>query len=180
MEEAESSMTESTTSPDILKKKALESVIKKANAGDQNALRVLRKFLDQQPQIWDEVGDVAKIAEKAWITLIANGDSLVQESLQKKLSALKQEILGNSDHIFGQLLADVIRATWLEMHYLMSVDADATNRTAGQSTLMIKRLESAQRRYTSAIKQYCQIKKLLPGEHRQPDLRIFSPQQDRA
>ncbi|HAH47570.1 MAG TPA: hypothetical protein DCM07_22450 [Planctomycetaceae bacterium] len=173
-------MTESTNPPDILKKKALESVIKKANAGDQNALRLLRKFLDLQPQIWNEVGDVAKIAEKAWITLITNGDSLIQESLQKKLAVLNQEILGDSDHIFGQMLADVIRATWLETHYLMSIDADATNRTACQSTLMIKRLESAQRRYTSAIKQYCQIKKLLPIEHRKPDLRIFRPQQERA
>ncbi|QDU01958.1 hypothetical protein V6x_16410 [Gimesia chilikensis] len=173
-------MTEPTRTPGKLEKKALESVIIKANAGNLDALRLLRKFLDQQPQIWDEVGDVAKIAEKAWITLIANGDTLIQESLQKKLAALKQEIQGDSDHILGQMLADVIRATWLEMHYLMSVDADATNRTAGQSTLMIKRLESAQRRYTSAIKQYCQIKKLLPGEHRQPDLRIFRPQQDRA
>ncbi|QDT21394.1 hypothetical protein [Gimesia chilikensis] len=173
-------MTEPTRTPGELEKKALESVINKANAGNLDALRLLRKFLDQQPQIWDEVGDVAKIAEKAWITLIANGDSLVKESLQKKLAALKQEILGDSDHILGKMLADVIRATWLEMHYLMSVDADATNRTAGQSTLMLKRLESAQRRYTSAIKQYCQIKKMLPGEHLQPDLRIYRPQQDRA
>lgn len=51
--------------------------------------------------------------------------------VKRKLAALNREILGDSDHIFDQMLADVIRATWLEMHYLMSVDADATNRTAG-------------------------------------------------
>lgn len=173
-------MTEQTKTPSTAEKEALESVIKKANAGDQKALSILRIYLDRQPQIWNEIGDIAKIAEKAWITLIANGNTLAQESLKKKLVAFKQEILGDSTHIFDQMLADVIRATWLEMHYLMSVDADATNRTTGQSTLMMKRLESAQRRHTSAIKQYCQIKKLLPSENRQPDLRIFKPRQDSA
>ncbi|QDU53099.1 hypothetical protein [Gimesia panareensis] len=173
-------MTEQSKPPFKTKQEALDSVIKKANAGNQRALSTLRKFLDQEPQIWNEVGDIAKIAETAWIKLIAKGDTLAQESLKRKLAALHQEILGDSDHIFDQMMADVIRATWLEMHYLMSVDADATNRTAGQSTLMVKRLESAQRRHMTAIKQYCQIKKMLPGENRQPDLRIFRPREDRA
>lgn len=34
--------------------------------------------------------------------------------------------------------------------------------------------------WTATIKQYCQIKKLLPSESCQPDLRIFRPQQDYA
>ncbi|MEQ8856825.1 hypothetical protein [Gimesia sp.] len=173
-------MTEQTKLPSKAEQEDLNLVIKKANAGDRKALSKLRKFLDQQPQIWNEVGDIAKIAETAWIKLIAKGDTLAQESLKRKLAALNQEILGDTDHIFDQMLADVIRATWLEMHYLMSVDADATSRTAGQSALMMKRLESAQRRHLTAIKQYCQIKKLLPGENRQPDLRIFKPRQDYA
>lgn len=173
-------MTEQSKPPFETEQEALESVIKKANAGDQQALTLLRKFLDQKPQIWNEVGDISKIAETAWIKLIAKGDTLTQESLKRKLAALHQKILGDTDHIFDQMMADVIRATWLEMHYLMSVDADATNRTAGQSTLMMRRLESAQRRHVTAIKQYCQIKKLLPGENRQPDLRIFRPRQDYA
>lgn len=54
------------------------------------------------------------------------------------------------------------------------------SRIAGQSALMMRRLESAKRRFTMAGKQYCQIKKLLPGENRQPDLRIFRPRQDYA
>ncbi|QDU09621.1 hypothetical protein [Gimesia aquarii] len=173
-------MTEQTKTPSKAEQEALESVIKKANSGDQRALGKLRIFLDQQPQIWNEVGNIAKIAEKAWITLIAKGNTLAQEALKKKLAALNQEILGDSNHIFDQMLADVIRATWLEMHYLMSVDADATNRTAGQSTLMMKRLESAQRRHLLAIKQYCQIKKLLSGENQQSDLKILKHRQDSA
>lgn len=180
MEETENIMTQQTKLPSKADQEALNLVIKKANAGDRKALSTLRKFLDQQPQIWNEVGDITKIAERAWVKLIAKGDTLAEESLKKKLAALNQEILGDSDHIFDQMMADVIRATWLEMHYLVSVDADATNRTAGQCALMMKRLESAQRRHMTAIKHYCQIKKLLPGENRQPDLRIFKPRQDFA
>lgn len=173
-------MNEQTKTPSMIEKKALESVIKKANGGDQNALKTLRKFLDLQPQMWNKIGDVTKIAEQAWITLIGNGNSLVQESIKLKLDELKQQFQGGSTHIFDQLMVDVIVATWLELHYLQSVNADVINRTAGQSTLMLKRLESAQRRHTNALKQYYQIKKLLPNEHSQPDLRIFQPQKDRA
>ncbi|WP_417377878.1 hypothetical protein [Gimesia sp.] len=96
------------------------------------------------------------------------------------MAALKQDILGDSNHIFDQILADVIRATWLEMHYLMSVDVDATNRTAGQSALMMKHLESTQRRLTSAIKQHCHIKKMMSCENQLPDLRFFRTQQNSA
>jgi hypothetical protein len=159
---------------------ALNILIRKANQGPPEAIRELQQFLDERPQIWNKIGDVAKISESAWITLIANGDCMLKESLKKKLAVLKDEILDGSTHIFDQMLAEVIQSTWLELHYLLRVDADATNRTAGQSTLMMKRLESAQRRHTSAIKQYCQIKKLLPGDNRQPDIRIFQPRQDSA
>ena len=68
-------MKEQTKTPCKTRQEALESVIKKANAGDQRALSTLRKFLDQEPQIWNEVGDIAKIAERAWIKLIAKGDT---------------------------------------------------------------------------------------------------------
>ncbi|HAH48286.1 MAG TPA: hypothetical protein DCM07_26260, partial [Planctomycetaceae bacterium] len=84
-------MTEHTKTPSNDEQEALESVIKKANAGDQKALSILRKFLDQQPQIWNEVGDIAKIAERAWISLIAKGDTLAQEAIKKKMAALKQD-----------------------------------------------------------------------------------------
>lgn len=58
-------MTEQTKLLSKDEQQALESVIKKANAGDQKALATLRKILDQQPQFWNEIGDIAKIAESA-------------------------------------------------------------------------------------------------------------------
>lgn len=55
--------------------KALDVIIRKANEGDPKALAKLRTFLDENPQVWQHVGDLARTAEKAWITLIANGSS---------------------------------------------------------------------------------------------------------
>ncbi len=52
--------------------------------------------------------------------------------------------------------------------------------TEARAIAMIKRLESAQRRHITAIKQYHQIKKLLPHANNQPDLKIFRPRQGTA
>ena len=70
--------------------KALDAIIRKANEGDSKALAKLRKFFDENPQVWQHVGDMARTAEKALITLIANGSSLAAEALQRQLAQLKQ------------------------------------------------------------------------------------------
>jgi len=160
--------------------KALDAIIRKANEGDSKALAKLRKFLDENPQVWQHVGDMARTAEKAWITLIANGSSLAAEALQRQLAQLKQELLGESTTVVEKMLGDTVVATWLELHYLRSTDADTRNRTVTQGSLMLKRLESAQRRHHSAIKNLTQIRKLLPDQNALPQLRVFPYKQERA
>ncbi len=151
----------------------LNSIISKANEGDKNALAELRSFLDENPQVWQHVGDLSKTAEKAWVSLIANGDSLAAEAIQRQLTQLKEELLDDSVTVIEKMLADTVVATWLELHYLRSVDADTRNRTVTQGSLILKRLESAQRRHFNSLKQLTQIRKLLPGRNAMPELRLF-------
>ncbi len=157
--------------------KALNAIINKANDGDQEALTKLRNFLDNNPQVWGHVGDLSRTAEKAWVGLISNGDSLAAESIQRKLTKLKEELLDDSVTVIEKMLADTVVATWLELHYLRSVDADTTNRTVTQGSLILKRLESAQRRHFNSLKQLTQIRKLLPNRGEIPGLRLF-PQRE--
>ncbi|WP_417381920.1 hypothetical protein [Gimesia sp.] len=156
----------------------LEKLVKKANQGAPEAIRELQQFLDEHPQIWQRTGDMAQIAEIAWIELISKGRPLCRESLKKKLTALKEEIGVEAGNPLDDMLVEVIISTWLEMHYLRSVEADTTFRTGTQNNSMIKRLESAQRRHITAIKQYRQIQKLLPNTNIQTDLKIFRPKQE--
>ena len=172
--------TQKHSQPTSADRKALDTIIRKANAGDPQAIAELRKFLDDNPQVWHTIGDLARTAEKAWITLIANGSVLVAEALQRQLTQLKQELQEDSNTVVERMLVDTVMATWLEHHYLHSVDADTRQRTVTQGSLMLKRLESAQRRHTSALKQLIQIRKLLPDRNAIPNLRVYPYRQDRA
>ena len=172
--------TQERAQPTTADWKALDAIIRKANEGNPKALAKLRTFLDENPQVWQHVGDLARTAEKAWITLIANGSSLAAEAMQRQLAQLKQELLGDSTTVVEKMLADTVVATWLELHYLRSTDADTRNRSVTQGSLMLKRLESAQRRHHNAIKELTQLRRLLPDRNALPQLRVFPYKQERA
>lgn len=160
--------------------KLLQEQIAQANRGCRQSLAWLRDFLDRNPQVWAHIGDLARTAEAAWIGLIANGDQLLAESLKRQLQHLKSELLGEQVTVPEKMVVDTVLATWLECHHLRAVDADSRSRTAGQTNLLLKRLESAQRRHFAALKQLAALRKLIPGQSELPGLRIFSTGQESA
>lgn len=168
------------TYPNAADWKALNAIVGKANGGDQHALAKLREFLDQNPQVWQHIGDLSRAAEKAWITVIANGNTLAAEAIRRQLAELKSELMEDSSTVVERMLVDTVVATWLELHYLRSVDADTRNRSVTQGSLLLKRLESAQRRHANALKQLTQIRKLLPNRAAMPELRIFRGERETA
>jgi len=151
----------------------LNKILAKANAGDQTAIEELHRFLDDNPQVWRRIGDMAAVAEQAWITAISKGNRLAAESFRRQLAELKAGLLEDSTTTPERMMADTILATWLELHYLRSVDADSRERSVTQTSLMVKRLESAQRRHHTALKDLQQLRKLLPNRGASPALRIF-------
>ncbi|PQO38880.1 hypothetical protein C5Y96_03135 [Blastopirellula marina] len=157
--------------------KVLKAKLKQANGGDQEAISWLRRFLDKHPQIWQYIGDLSVISENAWISLISNDDALAAESIRRQLNTLKAELMEESTTAMEKLLVDSILATWLEIHYLRSVDAGSRSRTVTQASLLTKRLESAQRRHHSAMKDLLMFRKLMPNRGALPELRVFRGRQ---
>jgi len=151
----------------------LQTIIHQANQGDRSALERLRQFLDENPHVWAQLGDLARVAEQAWLTLISDGNSLTAEALKRQLTQLKQELLDGGSTVIERMLADTVIATWLELHYLRTVDADSRQRSANQASVLIKRLESAQRRHHNALKQLTQLRKLLPNRTALPPLQVY-------
>jgi len=155
----------------------MKKVLAKANAGDQTAIAELHRFLNDNPRVWRRIGDMAAIAEKAWVTAVSQGDRLTAESLKRQLAELKAELLEDSITMPERMMVDTILATWLELHYLHSLDADSRDRSVTQTSLMVKRLESAQRRHHAALRDLQQLRKLLPNRGAIPALRIYPYQQ---
>jgi len=166
-------MADNPNFPSSKDREVLSTKLKQANAGDQQAITWLRNFLDENPQVWQYIGDLSVVAENAWISLITNGDALFKESIRRQLNGLKSELMEESATVLEKLLVDSILATWLEIHYLRSLDADSKQRTVTQASLLTKRLESAQRRHHSAMKDLLMFRKLMPNRGALPEFRVF-------
>ena len=67
-------------------------LVKRANAGDDDALAMMRQTLDSNPEIWESVGNLATHAQLSMVKLIAAGNKLVSESLLRKAKQMKTGI----------------------------------------------------------------------------------------
>lgn len=147
--------------------------VKRADTGDEAAIAWLRTFLDDNPEVWARVGDMASAAENAWINLMAGGNSLLSESIRRQLNQLKAELIGEDPQAVEKMLGDQVIATWLEVKYLETTSAEQKGATIGQAALVLKKVESAQKRHLNAIRSLVQTRKLLPAGSSFLGLRIY-------
>jgi hypothetical protein len=108
-----------TTAPDptppapLTRAQAFEELVRRANEGNAASLDGLREILDKNPEIWRTVGDVNALAERSWTDLLANGNKLAEESIRRRLAALKGELAGDHAAPLESLLIDVVGVCWL-------------------------------------------------------------------
>ena len=136
-------------------------LVKRANAGDDDALAMMRKTLDSNPEIWQSVGDLAKHAQQSMVKLIAGGNKLVSESLLRKAAEMKTELSGPSPSKIEDLAVERIVACWLEMEYLATAYPVAKGETLGQARFVLKQKESSERRFNAAMKSLTTLRALL-------------------
>lgn len=156
--------------------KALKVLIKRANRGEQPALDKLRDFLDENPQVWKVVGDLGRMAKNAWVKLISGQDSLAAESIRRQLAELREELADGSAGIVERLLSEQVALTLLEARYLETLAAGTTG-TIGQAALLLRRLESAQKRLGAALRSLVITRKLLAENTTASRLRVFDAEQ---
>lgn len=150
--------------PDALAPSPLDQLIERAQEGDLSALPDLRRWLDQEPALWQQCGDLAKHAELVWLRLVAGKNLVLQESMPRKLAEMKSELGGAEPTALERLLVERIVICWLQVHH---ADVEAASGQCGPAAhpatreQLRKRLESAHKRYLHAIKQLALVRKLL-------------------
>jgi len=149
--------------PDAALRAQLNALTARANAGDHRALAKLREFLDQHPEIEQTIGDLAKVAERAWIELVSGTDALGQETVKRQLATLKSELAGEHSTALEQLLIDNIAICRLADHHAQMLAADASGGTIPQAILRLKRSESAQKRFLTAIRTLTTLRARAPA-----------------
>jgi len=127
-------------------------LIERANGGDQDALRHLGAFLDQNPWLWQRAGDLTAATESAWVNLLAGQNALASESIKRRVAGLKRELEGEQPTRLEALLVEQIAVTWLACKHAEQKAACAATGSPAQDAFKLKRAESAQKRFNNAIK----------------------------
>lgn len=140
----------------------LRTLVKQAEADDETALPRLRQLLDNHPEIWHHVGDVAGIVERGWIGHLAGGDPLAVESMKRTITEMRADLAGDHPTRVERMLVDQVIVCWLESKYMESASALGKQGSVENANYRLKRLESAQRRYEGAIKSLTSMRALLP------------------
>ncbi len=143
----------------------LQDLIDKAQQGDRSVLPELRRLLDDNPQNWETIGDLAVHAREAWLNLLAGQNLVLYETTARKQAAMQKELAGPHPTPLERLLVERVAACWLQLYYAEMLYAQSAEREAPPGRLrdLMKRQESAERRYQLSIKRLAQIRKILQG-----------------
>ena len=150
--------------PEAPMKAEIQALVQRAQAGDPSGLPRLREILDGHPELWKHMGDLSSLVETAWIAALAAGHPLAVESMKRTIAEMKRELAGVRPSAVDRMLADQVVACWMEVKCMEGMSADSERATLAQAGLTLKRLESAQKRYLSAIKTLHALRGILPAE----------------
>jgi hypothetical protein len=165
-DEDEGSMSTTTdeTRPLPVLQEELALVVQRAQKGDMGTLPTLRAFLDAHPEVWREVGDLARHAALCAVPPSSARDLLLRESVARKLEEHRAELEGDQPTKVERLLVERILLDWVQVHYADVAAAEARDKDGGGSPLSVyaqRRLDSAHKRYLRGLRQLAAVQRLL-------------------
>ena len=135
-------------------------LVQQANDGDNAALKQLRSILDESPEVWQRVGNLAAHARLTLIRLIAAGDKLLFESIERKAGEMESELLGPSSTPLERLSVERVVSCWLQLQYCDTASA-APSETITQQKFWAQRQDQAHRRYQAAVRQLLAVRQAV-------------------
>lgn len=145
----------------------LTALNKRANAGDPVAVAELGAFLDLHPEVWQSVGDLARLSAAAWSAALAGNDALARESIRRSAAVWKTTLIGPEASPTEQALGDAAVVARLALTHAESLAA-AGDAARPVAEFAVKRLDAALRRFTSTLRLLAQVQ--AAGQNR-PDTR---------
>jgi hypothetical protein len=140
----------------------LLALVEEANGGDEAALVQLRAFLDAHPEVWETVGNLAKLAERYWIDLVVGQEFLASESVQRYVEKLRADLLGPEPTRMERVLVDEVVASYLAARHADLMASQPGTCSVALAALRYRRCESAQRRHQRALKNLAVLRAKVP------------------
>ena len=137
-----------------------EEILKRAEQGDQTMLPKVREMLDLAPQAALEIGNLAKMAEEAFLRIGARDNLLARECQQRVLRALRDELVEETSSPLERLLVERIVLCWQHVHILETCFAQGQDVTLALGDYRQRCIDRAHRRFLSAVKALAHVRKL--------------------
>lgn len=153
----------------------LEELLERARSGDLAAPTEIGSYIETNPQVCAEVGDLAAHAAETLVKIISDGDERAAKCLRKKAQALKRELACDTEFAALRLAADRVVLDWLFLHFLDLLCCQAGADNEGQKNAVLLRKQKAHKLYTGSLKLYSVLRQSLAG----PDRRGFKRGQRR-
>lgn len=139
----------------------LREALKRAEEGDAEALRVVRRVFDLAPKFWDLYSPEG-VLQTALTQNLANKSVLAEEAAKRRLEAMRRDLSGPNPTPLEALLVERVCFCWLAM---MNDDTqDALRYQKGSSFEAMetysRRAETAQRRFLAAVKTLATVRRL--------------------
>src|SRR5262245_905166 len=155
-------MTTELTTVSSIYTDELKGLMNRAQKGDYAAQTELRALLDQRSDLWQTVGDLSKHAELNILRLAAGDDYLTQEAMRRMLAQMKADLAGPSPSLVEKMLVERVGVCWLHVNYLEIESTRGLGKTnTPQAVYVQRRLDSANRRYLTALRQLVTVRRLL-------------------
>lgn len=140
----------------------LEATIIVARKGNRRILPILRRKLDEHPELWKHFGDLTIQAREKWLQLIAGKDLYLAETMRLHLDAMRTELAGPNPSPLDRLLVDRILATHVQVLYFEAMETtDPAVENMRLARYRIDRREQAHRQFLSAVKMLATVRNLV-------------------
>lgn len=138
------------------------ALVKRAEAGDNEALAITREIFDLVPDLWDAYGDLASAAEKALVDLYSGDNVLGRDALTRKLATVRAELAGPETSPLEQLLVERVVACWLQSYHADFAYARALKELPpDQVNPYERRQDRAARQYLKSLQSLATVRRLL-------------------
>ncbi len=138
-----------------------EQIVARAQAGDASMLPLLRKLMDERPEIWEHYGNLSTVIERSLIKRIAGKNLVVSESVARTTEALHQQ-LGGRTHLEKLMISRIVSASLQvqQAELVLSAEVDEPIRVR---QFRLKVLDSAEKRFQAASRNLALVRRLVGG-----------------
>jgi hypothetical protein len=138
-----------------------KALLRRAHAGDETTLPVVRKMLENPAHIASFGANLAESVVSSFAEAMGGNNVSFREALRRKLEMMREELLGENPTPVERLLVERIAACWLQVQDAeLRYAQHQKDLSVRQGDYYQRRMDSANRRLLAAVKALALVRKL--------------------